>query len=100
MGSLENQKKATFSQKEKNYLLGMSWTGDETSMATASNKVEDKEGPRKIQRKTAGEGTAATIKLENKKKQTKKQLCISLFKVVKYLDDSKSLKTQSFICLY
>ena len=48
MGSLENQKKATFSQKEKNYLLGMSWIGDETSMATASNKVEDKEGPCKI----------------------------------------------------
>ena len=71
MGSLENQKKATFSQKEKNYLLGMSWTGDETSMATASNKVEDKEGPCKIQRKTAGEGTAATIKLENKKNKQK-----------------------------
>ena len=48
MGSLENQKKATFSQKAKNYLLGMSWTGDETSMATASNKAEDKEGPCKI----------------------------------------------------
>ena len=99
MGSLENQKKATFSQKAKNYLLGMSWTGDETSMATASNKAEDKEGPCKIQPKTVGEGTAATIKLE-KKKKTKKQLCISLFKVVKYLDHSKSLKTQSFICLY
>ena len=69
MGSLENQKKATFSQKAKNYLLGMSWTGDETSMATASNKAEDKEGPCKIQPKTVGEGTAATIKLEKKKKQ-------------------------------
>ena len=74
MGSLENQKKATFSQKAKNYLLGMSWTGDETSMATASNKAEDKEGPCKIQPKTVGEGTAATIKLEKKKTNKKTTL--------------------------
>ena len=37
------QKPATLSQKAKNYLLDMSWTGEETSKATASNKVEDKE---------------------------------------------------------
>ena len=63
----KTQKPTTFSQKAKNYFIDMSWTVEETSKATASNKAED--------------------------------LCISLFKVVKYLDESKSLKTQSFICL-
>ena len=39
----KTQKPATFSQKAKNYLLDMSWTGEETSKATASNNAEDKE---------------------------------------------------------
>ena len=39
----KTQKPATFSQKAKNYFLDMSWTGEETSKATASNKAEDKE---------------------------------------------------------
>ena len=39
----KTQKPATFSQKAKNYLLDMSWTGEETSKAIASSKAEDKE---------------------------------------------------------
>ena len=39
----KTQKPATLSQKAKNYLLDMSWTEEETSKATASNKAEDKE---------------------------------------------------------
>ena len=34
---LETQKAAAFSQKAKNYLLDVCWTGEETSKATASN---------------------------------------------------------------
>ena len=37
MGSLENTKAATFSQKAKNYLLDVCWTGEETGKATSSN---------------------------------------------------------------
>ena len=33
----KTQKTATFSQKAKNYLLDVCWTGEETSKATASN---------------------------------------------------------------
>ena len=39
----KTQKPATFSQKAKNYLLDMSWTGEETRKATASNKAGDEE---------------------------------------------------------
>ena len=37
MALWQTQKAATFSQKVKNYLLDVCWTGEETSKATASN---------------------------------------------------------------
>ena len=39
MGSLENPKSATFSQKAENYLLDVCWAREETSKATASNVI-------------------------------------------------------------
>ena len=37
MALWQTQKAATFSQKAKNYLLDVCWTGEETGKATSSN---------------------------------------------------------------